>query len=936
MAFPSSADWRSIAWNGTVFCAISSGTSDKAATATDGLTWVARTLPAVADWRSIAWNGTVFCAVAWGGTVAATSPDGITWTARTLPSSSSWSAITWNGTVFCAVAWGGTAAATSPDGITWTARTLPSSLNWVDVAWNGTVFCAIANGSSTCATSPDGTTWSSRSIGYSTSWRAIAAGTSGFVAIASGTDAARHSADGITWYARYMPSVADWWDLAWDGANFTAVAYASAKAATLSPNAMTTTARTLPASLSWYGVAWNGTIFCAIAGGTLSATSADGIAWITEVPVPPPTGTATAPTALTVVGPTGTATAPTALTVVGPTGTATAPTALTVVGPTGTATAPTALTVVSTGSASAPSLLAMIAPAPAVPGVPGVVWSGRCLIDGVDVSAQLVGQASVTAAEGAARIASVTLRPPAGIVAPLDYVGKPITLDYVLMVAGTPVPRRLFTGRVDTPAYDPDSSLLTLTCTDDLQNIIAALPRSTVIRLTGGLFTEAVQGEMDDEWDYAQARLTTVAGSLDASASGGLRTTLWDSGSTWATFTESELIYQRMQLTLPQRSTLVNKVEIAFDYRYTRLRQRQTTVGWSGTEKEMQDDEGMQFVMKRNGFQYPTQQDILGAAEGTGWTVTRGIFSPAPAAIEVEFVVGPSLLMGFFHPPAGSVEMAVLHLAHRHSQTVTERYSITVTADASVAVNGELPSALRGAIASDFSGSAWESALDVVPLMPGGGTLDYAPDADRADADYAIQTLLDQARVKILSSHRSGRVGNAILCNPDLDLDKRVAIDTAKVSASGKVANVVHVLDFAEGSAITEFSLAIFGAAGTGGGASDPLEPPPRPAFVDHSMDWLYEIPPLGCHTYGTTPYDEGLMGLLLNPTTGIRLEDTTYFGQTINTANPFYVDGSYPVTGFRMQMPGVDDADRNPIDDTISASYSITVPTDALTFTVP
>lgn len=624
----------------------------------------------------------------------------------------------------------------------------------------------------------------------------------------------------------------------------------------------------------------------------------------------------------------GTPTAPTLLTMLWPTGTSTAPTALTVSNPTGTPTAPTRLIMTATGSASAPALLAMIAPAPAVPavaGVPGVVWSARCLIDGVDVSAQLVGQASVTAAEGAARIASVTLRPPAGLVAPLDYVGKSIALDYVQVIDATEVPRRLFTGRVDTPAYDPDSTLLTLTCTDDLQNVVAALPRTTVSHLVGGRFTEAVQGELDDEWDYAQARLTTVAGSLDASASGGLRTTLWDSGSTWATFTESELIYRRMQLTLPQRSTLINKVEIGFDYRFMRLHQRQTTVGWSGTQPEM----------AKNGYQYPTQQDILGAAEGTGWTVTQGIFYPAPTAIPVEIPVGSSLLSGFFYPPDGSIDMAVLHLAHRHSQTVTERYTITVTAGESVAVNGELPSALRGALASDFSGSAWESALDVVPLMPEGGVQDYAPDADRDAADYAIQTLLDQARVKILSSHRSGRVGNAILCNPDLDLDKRVAIDTAQVSAAGKVALLVHVLDFESGSATTEFSLAISGVGGDGSSTPDVLAPPPPRMFVDHSLDWVYEIPPLACHTYGVTAYDEGLMGLLLNPSEGILVEDIPYYG-SINAANPFYVEGSYPVTGFRMQMPGVDDADRNPIDDPVAASYSIIVPTDTLTFTVP
>jgi hypothetical protein len=433
------------------------------------------------------------------------------------------------------------------------------------------------------------------------------------------------------------------------------------------------------------------------------------------------TGTATAPTALTVELATGTATAPTALTVELATGTATAPTALTVAWPTGSASAPTRLTVSATGAASAPTLLAVISPGH----VPN--WRARCVIDGVDVSAQMVGQASVTAEEGAARIAQLTLQPPSGTIAPLDYVGKAISLDYVLVIGGVDVPRRLFTGRIDTPSYDPDTTLLQLTCTDDLQNVVAALDRSVIDALVGGRYSEAVQGETDDNWDYAQALLTTVAASLDAGASGGLRVTPWESAAVWATWGEADLLYQRASLSLPQRSRLTNRVDIAFDYRYNRLRQRFGSAGWSGT----------QIDMAPTGWAYPTQQDVLGAAGGTGWTVTNAVFYPAPAAI-------PHSSGGFIRPADGTIDMAILQMTQRHAQTITEGYALTVSAPESIAANGELAHAMRGALASEFAGSAWESALDVEPLFGADGEVDHAPDAPRAVADYAIQTLLDR------------------------------------------------------------------------------------------------------------------------------------------------------------------------------------------------
>src|SRR5574343_43152 len=156
-----------------VFCAASITISDKAATSVDGITWTARTLPATGEWRSIAWNGSVFCALSFGSNQAATSPDGITWTARTLPSIGEWRGLAWNGSVFCATC-NSNIAATSPDGITWTARTLPVSASWRGLVWNGSVFCAVASGTDQAATSTDGITWTARTLPSSADWYSIA------------------------------------------------------------------------------------------------------------------------------------------------------------------------------------------------------------------------------------------------------------------------------------------------------------------------------------------------------------------------------------------------------------------------------------------------------------------------------------------------------------------------------------------------------------------------------------------------------------------------------------------------------------------------------------------------------------------------------------------------------------------------------------------
>ena len=93
----------------------------------DGITWTrtSNTLPSVAvGYISMAYSPTaaVFCAISTGNSnVAATSPDGISWSPQTLPYTTNWKSIKWNGVVFCAISSLGGIEATSPDGATWTA-----------------------------------------------------------------------------------------------------------------------------------------------------------------------------------------------------------------------------------------------------------------------------------------------------------------------------------------------------------------------------------------------------------------------------------------------------------------------------------------------------------------------------------------------------------------------------------------------------------------------------------------------------------------------------------------------------------------------------------------------------------------------------------------------------------------------------------------------
>jgi hypothetical protein len=116
-------------------------------TSPDGTTWTARTGVTTNTWAAIAWNGTVFAAVSGNGTAQImTSPDGTTWTGRTTPSSpgasvtnNQWEGIAWNGNMFAAISSNGLGnnIMTSPDGTTWTIRTTVVNNSQIGIAWNG-------------------------------------------------------------------------------------------------------------------------------------------------------------------------------------------------------------------------------------------------------------------------------------------------------------------------------------------------------------------------------------------------------------------------------------------------------------------------------------------------------------------------------------------------------------------------------------------------------------------------------------------------------------------------------------------------------------------------------------------------------------------------------------------------------------------------------
>jgi hypothetical protein len=593
-----------------------------------------------------------------------------------------------------------------------------------------------------------------------------------------------------------------------------------------------------------------------------------------------------------------------------------APITVTVSNPSGSISAPIAVSVADTGSISAPVSINVLNT------LETTTWTAQVMLGGVDVSANLTGTISWDAEEGASRVADFTLRPAAGSVSPTTWTGQEVSIDVVRLVGALSMHTRVFTGVVDVATFDPVKRTVGFTCTSDLQNRVAALPVASIDALCGGTYSEAVSGAIGERWAYAQARMSSRTASLDSGPMSGPRVTEWNGLAVWRTFTEADVLDASPSIDLPKRNQIVNQVDIAFEYRYYRCRQRQASIGWS---KSAYTAEAWQ-----SSYQYPSQDEIESALAGSGWKVLYQSFGSPPAHIAV---ASPS---GYYVVTSGVANFTA-SLAQRHAQAVTESYALTVTAPTSIAANGALAKPLRGALQSDWTPNQWEADFTVTVPLNAPGEIDYAGTMTRAVSDAAIQNLLDMAKSMIYASHRKAAVTFSVPCLPEADLTMAATLNTAALQASGKISRVQGKLDIDAGSAISTITLALSGIAAGGILTPDALTPPAQPALDVGTDSWSTDLPNLLTHIGNVTNYvyDYTQMGFLVGATASYSVTNGT---DSTSVANPAYnaaAGYAQKVNGFRVQMPGVAENFRNPATVNHAQAYQLDLPTDTLTMTV-
>lgn len=447
-------------------------------------------------------------------------------------------------------------------------------------------------------------------------------------------------------------------------------------------------------------------------------------------------------------------------------------------------------------------------------------WALRLLVAGADVTAHLTGTVTVDREEGAAGIASFDLFiAPGAPVTPPDWKGRSVTIDYISTKAGTTIEARRYTGQISRASWNPITRVLSCECSDQLQQRVESMAIASIDALVGGHWSadvfEPVEGR--SHWDYALERLSTRPASLDCSPTGVLRVTSWYAAAPHFVFEPGTTLYQTVDLQEADLDRTVNRVEIEFSYRYSRLWQRNKSYAWKSPETGLNSGIGGFCQWRSNSHELPTKEMIDDAAADNGETVLSPNYYDLPPTMADPCLDG--------NPWINNQQGLLLGVswigARRWVQTVTETYRLALATEAGQGEDSRIVQ--RAGYTLDIDDDRTEEWTSE-PIL--GGDSGYSDLEDSARRAAALTVALRAGQTQIIAAHRETTLTWQVPTSLALGVDLIHTLELADQGARavGKCRRVMDTFDLGAGQAITTLSIAVM----RGGGASDPLTLPDR------------------------------------------------------------------------------------------------------------
>ncbi len=428
------------------------------------------------------------------------------------------------------------------------------------------------------------------------------------------------------------------------------------------------------------------------------------------------------------------------------------------------------------------------------------VWVVLVEVAGVDVSADVIDEVVVEAEEGVARVADLTLRPAAGAVLDVpSWTGKPVVIRFAYMSSGAPmVSSVLFTGIIDLPTVDLEMRCLRLSCTDDLQGVVAAMSTGAIDALVGGRWSAAVFDAAAPRYVYAQDRLSTVPAALDLTPLGAPRLTPWAAKALAdRTFYASSILESSLLPRFAERNALINQVDLTFGYRFP----RQKSEGYVVNYDYLALHSSSFGYWVRDGNAFLSRDAVRAAIHAAGGSIVSETWTALPVTGQVIPGTGGAPA-GFWVPNPATDPLFCLGfsivVAFDYGQEIEETFDITVINPASIAAIGPVREAMSGAmegrytdpVAAETNVLLYKNKIsaippkDLAPVVVGltnSADVTLTADSDRAAAEAAMEVLIDVAKARIHAAARGTRVSASTPLDPAIDVDKTVLINAGGV-----------------------------------------------------------------------------------------------------------------------------------------------------------
>jgi hypothetical protein len=421
----------------------------------------------------------------------------------------------------------------------------------------------------------------------------------------------------------------------------------------------------------------------------------------------------------------------------------------------------------------------------------------KIILDGNDISDLITSSVIVTATEGAARTAVLSFFDDSATIEPYELIDKNISVSYAYGGANV----RIFTGKVHEPSFDHDTCIMTITCSDILQETVEPITEQEIEQAIGGLWDENIFRPYKDGWTTAQERMSTLDSSYDLDPYRNPRITKWTPKTTEDFLIDADsTVYKTPKISFAKRRNIINKVNLTFTASFNKKWQKDQDHQWRT------GDTFDKWLSKPYGL--PTKKLIEDSLNS--FTVKYITFTSLPDATGSYDVDGTTFL---WSPTAFSRALAFgcsFSVSRRWLQTISNNYTVCIQAPESITRHGELSVQDKKTYSID-NGRDWEDykqySVSALAVTDGAGG-----ESDTSDIDYqnAIDTAIAINNARILKSHRQNTVSFSSPLNPTYDLAHTVRVNLGKIDHKGKISKIVFNIDKARGSAIMQVEASFY------------------------------------------------------------------------------------------------------------------------------